>query len=348
MAGAAGQDAVRHSHNSAFSAVVRKSFSSFSVDAILAPDARPPRAPEHAHASPTPPVAESDRDEEDEEEEAPREEDEEEREVHVDSEEEVVEGEARLAEEEDEGSRRGEATFLRPCVFPTPRDLPLHQGAPHPLVPPSLQPGLWPPLHLLHHHLALRAFAKTPEPPRFQGPVKVQLRKHKPNRKPRTPFTTQQLLSLEKKVPGEAVPQHRRAGRVLRLAQPHRDAGQDLVPEQTRQGEETEGGGDGAAAVRLPSHGAAQPPAAPRLAPPALPPHPLLPAPPPAGIRPLLLWQLTNPSCSPPMGPSPPPPPALPRPMVTTLPSPLTSPPQLGPPQVRHSPEGRHGRVHPH
>ncbi|XP_063846977.1 homeobox protein XHOX-7.1'-like [Scylla paramamosain] len=199
MAGAAGQDAVRHSHNSAFSAVVRKSFSSFSVDAILAPDARPPRAPEHAHASPTPPVAESDRDEEDEEEEAPREEDEEEREVHVDSEEEVVEGEARLAEEEDEGSRRGEATFLRPCVFPTPRDLPLHQGAPHPLVPPSLQPGLWPPLHLLHHHLALRAFAKTPEPPRFQGPVKVQLRKHKPNRKPRTPFTTQQLLSLEKK-----------------------------------------------------------------------------------------------------------------------------------------------------
>lgn len=34
-------------------------------------------------------------------------------------------------------------------------------------------------------------------------------------------------------VPSETVPVHRRTGRVLQLAEPDRDSGEDLVPEQT-------------------------------------------------------------------------------------------------------------------
>ena len=52
-------------------------------------------------------------------------------------------------------------------------------------------------------------------------------------------------------VPGQAVPEHCRAGRVLGLAQAHRDAGQDLVPEQAGQVEAAAGERAGAAQDRL-------------------------------------------------------------------------------------------------
>lgn len=49
----------------------------------------------------------------------------------------------------------------------------------------------------------------------------------------------------------ETVPLHRRTGRVLQLPQPHRDSGQDLVPEQEGEGQETSGGRAGKVQMRL-------------------------------------------------------------------------------------------------
>ena len=47
----------------------------------------------------------------------------------------------------------------------------------------------------------------------------------------------------------ETAPLHRRAGRVLQLSEPHRNPGQNLVPEPKSQGEKTAGGRTGKAEI---------------------------------------------------------------------------------------------------
>lgn len=166
---------------SAFSAVVRKSFSSFSVDSILSGgESRPTRhADEAEHRGPlscpasthtadyllreerSPDPCKKDRDAT--ERTSPSspacdDDDDRDEDIHVDT------------DTEEEKERDRERLQSQPVIRPTalgplqdPRLTGLggHAGPPppHTLLPPHLQAGLWPSLPLLHHQLSLRALA---------------------------------------------------------------------------------------------------------------------------------------------------------------------------------------------